>query len=252
MRVMDVVDELRGDDGVQVQVSAVHYGVGAGTACGRRGVDRVQLWDQVTCESCRERVLGELERGPPEMMDRLQGINDELAQIREDAGSSCPTSIQEAQRRVGLEPTGVVTRELIASLDVVSWGNEFRQRFHAESRLRATAALSQEARSETERVLQQIQAQGTSTAMVESRRMRALSEPSFDEMVGSGARMLMLTTRHHLRQMMIWVGQIRAVRAENINLSGLCTSCNTDLFFSFRREGTTGRFAAIIGLASSF
>lgn len=38
------------------------------------------------------------------------------------------------------------------------------------------------------------------------------------------------------------------VCAENIHISGLCTRCRTDLFFSYRAEGITGRFAAIIGL----
>jgi YfiH family protein len=38
------------------------------------------------------------------------------------------------------------------------------------------------------------------------------------------------------------------IRAENIHLSGICTRCNPELFFSYRRAGTTGRFAAVIGL----
>lgn len=38
------------------------------------------------------------------------------------------------------------------------------------------------------------------------------------------------------------------VLPENICLSRICTKCNTDLFFSFRGEGKTGRFAALIGL----
>lgn len=38
------------------------------------------------------------------------------------------------------------------------------------------------------------------------------------------------------------------VSIENIRLSRICTKCNTDRFFSFRREGTTGRFATLIGL----
>lgn len=40
----------------------------------------------------------------------------------------------------------------------------------------------------------------------------------------------------------------KGVPAKNIHISRLCTSCNTDLFFSYRKEGTTGRFAAVIGL----
>ena len=39
---------------------------------------------------------------------------------------------------------------------------------------------------------------------------------------------------------------------ENIFLSKLCTKCNTNLFFSYRGEGTTGRFASVIGLTSEF
>ena len=34
----------------------------------------------------------------------------------------------------------------------------------------------------------------------------------------------------------------------NIETAGLCTSCRTDLFFSYRREGRTGRFAAVAGM----
>ncbi len=39
------------------------------------------------------------------------------------------------------------------------------------------------------------------------------------------------------------------VREENINISRICTKCNTDRFFSYRGEGKTGRFVALIGLA---
>jgi YfiH family protein len=35
---------------------------------------------------------------------------------------------------------------------------------------------------------------------------------------------------------------------KNIRVSGLCTRCRTDLFFSYRREAVTGRFATVIGL----
>lgn len=34
----------------------------------------------------------------------------------------------------------------------------------------------------------------------------------------------------------------------NIRASRICTRCRTDLFFSYRREATTGRFATVIGL----
>ncbi|MBW1835653.1 MAG: peptidoglycan editing factor PgeF [Deltaproteobacteria bacterium] len=35
---------------------------------------------------------------------------------------------------------------------------------------------------------------------------------------------------------------------KNIYSSNVCTKCNTDAFFSYRGENTTGRFAAVIGL----
>ena len=38
------------------------------------------------------------------------------------------------------------------------------------------------------------------------------------------------------------------VRSEKIAVSGLCTRCNADRFFSYRAENKTGRFAAVIGL----
>ncbi len=41
------------------------------------------------------------------------------------------------------------------------------------------------------------------------------------------------------------------VPAENIHISRICTSCHTDLFFSYRKEGITGRFAAVIGLKNN-
>ncbi|RZB30389.1 MAG: polyphenol oxidase [Desulfobacteraceae bacterium Eth-SRB1] len=38
------------------------------------------------------------------------------------------------------------------------------------------------------------------------------------------------------------------VLIENIHISRICSKCNSNLFFSFRGEGTTGRFASVIGL----
>ncbi len=40
------------------------------------------------------------------------------------------------------------------------------------------------------------------------------------------------------------------VAAKNIFCSGMCTRCRVDTFFSYRAEGLTGRFAAVIGLRS--
>jgi YfiH family protein len=39
------------------------------------------------------------------------------------------------------------------------------------------------------------------------------------------------------------------VPAEQVVLSGLCTRCRTDIFFSYRGEKRTGRFAAVIGMS---
>jgi polyphenol oxidase len=38
------------------------------------------------------------------------------------------------------------------------------------------------------------------------------------------------------------------LREENIRIGGICTRCRADEFFSYRGEGRTGRFAAVIGL----
>jgi YfiH family protein len=38
------------------------------------------------------------------------------------------------------------------------------------------------------------------------------------------------------------------VGSENIEVSNFCTRCHTALFFSYRAEGQTGRFASVIGL----
>jgi len=36
--------------------------------------------------------------------------------------------------------------------------------------------------------------------------------------------------------------------SENISVCGICTRCNTKLFYSYRGEGVTGRFGAVIGI----
>ena len=41
------------------------------------------------------------------------------------------------------------------------------------------------------------------------------------------------------------------VPRQQVTVSGMCTRCRTDLFFSYRGEKTTGRFAAVIGVGAS-
>ena len=55
---------------------------------------------------------------------------------------------------------------------------------------------------------------------------------------------------HHFDFWSITCDQLTAhgVLSENIDVSRICTKCNTDLFFSYRGEGVTGRFAGVIGL----
>ena len=38
------------------------------------------------------------------------------------------------------------------------------------------------------------------------------------------------------------------VKAGNIEIAGICTSCRTDEFYSYRKEKNTGRFGSVIGL----
>lgn len=42
------------------------------------------------------------------------------------------------------------------------------------------------------------------------------------------------------------------LRAENIELASICTRCRTDLFFSYRGEGVTGRFCTVVMLNERF
>lgn len=41
------------------------------------------------------------------------------------------------------------------------------------------------------------------------------------------------------------------LKGENVEVAGLCTRCRTDLFYSYRGEGITGRFAALVMLKRS-
>jgi YfiH family protein len=46
----------------------------------------------------------------------------------------------------------------------------------------------------------------------------------------------------------LWQLLEAGVRKERIEVAGICNRCRTDLFFSFRGEGTTGRFATVVML----
>lgn len=68
-------------------------------------------------------------------------------------------------------------------------------------------------------------------------------EPLYERMDGGKA---MLNLQQINRQIMIKAG----ILPSGIEISGLCTSCRTDLFYSHRKEGgRTGRMSAWIGLA---
>jgi YfiH family protein len=56
--------------------------------------------------------------------------------------------------------------------------------------------------------------------------------------------------RHHFDFWAVSRDQLleAGVPEENINTAGICTKCNQDTFFSYRGQGSTGRFAAVIGL----
>lgn len=47
-----------------------------------------------------------------------------------------------------------------------------------------------------------------------------------------------------------WQLMEAGIREDHIEISGICTRCRTDLFFSYRKEGRTGRFATAALLRS--
>ncbi len=61
---------------------------------------------------------------------------------------------------------------------------------------------------------------------------------------GGGSRLMLDVARSNVRQLLA-----TGVRQANIEESGYCTGCHTDLFYSHRREGEpSGRFGVAIGL----
>jgi hypothetical protein len=69
------------------------------------------------------------------------------------------------------------------------------------------------------------------------------NEPSVLSETASGEYSLDLQEAN--RQLLISAG----IRAENILIAQMCTSCHPGEFFSYRREGITGRMAAYIGFS---
>lgn len=49
-----------------------------------------------------------------------------------------------------------------------------------------------------------------------------------------------------LRAVSCWQLVEAGVPPQNIEVADVCTSCRTDLFYSYRREGETGRFATVV------
>ncbi len=62
------------------------------------------------------------------------------------------------------------------------------------------------------------------------------------------AERLLLGDHLDLRQAMVTQLLEAGLRREAIETSDLCTACNTDLFYSYRKEGTTGRIAIVAGV----
>lgn len=52
----------------------------------------------------------------------------------------------------------------------------------------------------------------------------------------------------NLWQLSRWQLLEAGLKKENIEVAGICTRCRTDLFFSYRAERTTGRFATLVML----
>jgi polyphenol oxidase len=57
-------------------------------------------------------------------------------------------------------------------------------------------------------------------------------------------------TAAHLDLVAVTRDQLRnaGLSSTNIHVASYCTACRTDLFFSYRKEGTTGRMMAVIGM----
>jgi len=69
---------------------------------------------------------------------------------------------------------------------------------------------------------------------------------TFESLFPESFRRFMVKTNYFdLWEVSRWQLLQAGLREDRIEVAGLCTRCRTDLFFSYRGEGTTGRFATV-------
>jgi YfiH family protein len=69
---------------------------------------------------------------------------------------------------------------------------------------------------------------------------------TFDSLFPESFRRFMVKTNYlDLWEVSRWQLLQAGLRKDRIEVAGLCTRCRTDLFYSYRGEGTTGRFATV-------
>ena len=80
-----------------------------------------------------------------------------------------------------------------------------------------------------------------------------VSEELASEFVVKFGRDVVLSVqgKSHLDLTRVALLQLQAAGVEEVEAAHLCTSCHPDLFFSYRRDGSSGRMMAYIGLGSS-
>ena len=64
-------------------------------------------------------------------------------------------------------------------------------------------------------------------------------------------RFMVRENHFDLWKLTLWQLLMAGLGQENIELAGICTKCRTDLFYSYRGEGVTGRFGTVVVLKSS-
>ena len=71
-----------------------------------------------------------------------------------------------------------------------------------------------------------------------------------DQYEGKGHDLEHLFSGNHFDLIQANVNQLRELGVSQIVDSGMCTSCRTDLFYSYRKEGETGRMWTVAGFLS--